>query len=62
MNATERARRHREIVRRNRLIVEELRKGKATMHELAARYLVTRERIRQIRKAGDVPPPGSARY
>jgi len=58
MNATERVRRHREIVRRNRLIVEELRKGKATVRELATRYQGGPERVRQIRKAGTAVTPG----
>ena len=57
MNATDRARRHRDIVRRNREIVEELRTGKATIPELAYRHNVTRERIRQIRKAGATTRP-----
>ncbi len=57
MNTADRARRHRETIRRNRLIVEELRKGEATLSELGERHNVTRERIRQIGKAGGVNPP-----
>ena len=36
---------------RDRLIARQLASGEATQAELAERYLVTRERIRQIAKA-----------
>ena len=52
MNAAQLAPRHCDLVKRNRLIVEALRTGAATVPRLAARYQVTRERIRQIGKAG----------
>jgi DNA-directed RNA polymerase sigma subunit (sigma70/sigma32) len=64
MTKAELARRHRALVRRNRLIVKELANGTATMPELACRYQITREYVRQIARRGacsqtDTPTAGT---